>query len=62
MQITPATARVIARGKPSLAKGRTKLYEPEHNIALGQHYIDYLQESAFVEGNLFRKKIKARIR
>lgn len=53
MQITPATARVIARSKPYLKKGRGKLYEPSYNIALGQHYIDYLQESAFVEGNLF---------
>ena len=53
MQITPATARVIARSQPTLSKSRGKLYDAEHNIALGQHYIDYLQESAFVQGNLF---------
>lgn len=53
MQITPATARHISRGKPHLSKNRSNLYEPKYNIALGQHYIDYLQDSEFVAGNLF---------
>ncbi len=53
MQITPATARHISKDKPLLSQNRDKLYEPKYNIALGQHYIDYLQESDFVGGNLF---------
>ncbi len=53
MQITPATARVISRGKPLLSKNHKKLYIPKYNLALGQHYIDYLRESQFVGGNLF---------
>lgn len=49
MQLMPATARFIAQKRTP----RKALFDPEHNIALGQKYIRHLLEDQAVAGNLF---------
>ncbi len=52
MQVMPATASYITKNRALLRRNRSQLYEPEFNIALGQQYIEYLLETAYVEDNL----------
>lgn len=49
MQLMPATARFIARKRTS----REALFDPAHNIALGQKYIRHLLEDPKIGSNLF---------
>jgi soluble lytic murein transglycosylase len=55
MQLMPGTASYVA-GDKSLGgrKGRSKLYDPEFNISLGQQYLEHLLSLDSVGGNLFR--------
>jgi len=53
MQITPATASIIAADNSLYRNNRKKLYQPEFNMALGQQYINYLENMDLVDGNLF---------
>lgn len=52
MQLMPATASYLT-GDRSLRWQRSRLYEPEFNMALGQSYIAHLAELEVCEGNLF---------
>lgn len=53
MQVMPATASYITNNRSLLRRSnRSRLYEPEFNIALGQQYIEYLLDSDYAEGNL----------
>ncbi|GAB4570591.1 MAG: lytic transglycosylase domain-containing protein [Rhodothalassiaceae bacterium] len=52
MQVMPATASFIS-GDRSLRSARSRLYEPQFNMALGQQYIEHLAGLPVVEGNLF---------
>lgn len=52
MQLMPATARFIASRKDR-RRGRRALYEPEHNMKLGQKYIRQLLDDPTIKGNLF---------
>ncbi len=52
MQVMPATASYLT-GDRSLRWRRSRLYEPEFNMALGQSYIAHLAELEVCEGNLF---------
>ena len=52
MQVMPATASYLT-GDRSLRWQRSRLYEPEFNMALGQSYIAHLAELEVCEGNLF---------
>ncbi len=49
MQLMPATARFIARKRTN----RQALFDPEHNMSLGQKYIRHLLEDPTIDGNLF---------
>jgi len=52
MQLMPATARAMARrvGAPADAN---RLYQPEVNLMLGQHYLRYLMDYEPIGTNLF---------
>ena len=52
MQVMPATAGYINKTRYRGAKRRT-LYDPSHNIALGQKYIQYLMDNPAIGQNLF---------
>lgn len=53
MQVMPATASYITNNRSLLRRAnRSRLYEPEFNIALGQQYIEYLLNSDYANGNL----------
>ncbi|MDP6341945.1 MAG: lytic transglycosylase domain-containing protein [Alphaproteobacteria bacterium] len=54
MQLMPRTASYVT-GDRSLRRGnRTKLYDPEFNLALGQKYLSHLLRQVGVKGDLFR--------
>ena len=55
MQLMPGTASFVANDR-SLRRGsgRSKLFDPEYNIALGQQYLQHLIGLGGVNGNLFR--------
>ncbi|MCP4327674.1 MAG: lytic transglycosylase domain-containing protein [Alphaproteobacteria bacterium] len=55
MQLMPGTASFVAKDR-SLRKGRgrSKLYDPEYNISLGQQYLQHLLRLGDVDGDLFR--------
>lgn len=52
MQLMPATARAMARraGQPTDAN---RLFQPDVNLMLGQHYLRYLMEYEPIGANLF---------
>ena len=52
MQLMPATARAMARRYASPADAR-RLFQPEINIMLGQHYLRSLMEYGAIGPNLF---------
>ena len=52
MQLMPATARFIGRTRYRGAN-RNALYEPEHNIGLGQKYLQHLMKDPSIGPNLF---------
>ncbi len=52
MQLMPATASYIHRDRSLRGSGKTRLYQPEFNIMLGQKYINYLMKKETTRGNL----------
>lgn len=52
MQLMPATASYIHRDRSLRGSGKTRLYNPEFNIMLGQKYINYLMKKHTMRGNL----------
>ena len=53
MQLMPRTARFVARTTRVHYNNRHKLFQPEINLTLGQHYIEMLMKSAKINGGLF---------
>jgi len=53
MQLMPGTARFVARTSRVRYKSRRKLYQPEMNLTLGQHYIEMLLRDDKIKGDLF---------
>ncbi|MBR4315499.1 MAG: lytic transglycosylase domain-containing protein [Alphaproteobacteria bacterium] len=54
MQIMPATASFIMRDSSLRKKQKSKLFEEELNLKIGQMYIEYLLSSPIINGNLFK--------
>ncbi len=54
MQIMPSTASFIMRDSSLRKKQKSKLFEEELNIKIGQMYIEYLLSSPLINGNLFK--------
>ena len=55
MQLMPGTASYVANDRSlSRGSGRSRLYDPEYNISLGQQYLQHLIGLDGVDGNLFR--------
>lgn len=52
MQLMPATAQAMARRNGSPADAR-RIYQPDINLMLGQHYLQHLMEYAPIGPNLF---------
>ncbi|OPZ77964.1 MAG: Soluble lytic murein transglycosylase precursor [Alphaproteobacteria bacterium ADurb.Bin438] len=53
MQIMPATAAILAKDMRIKDWSRSKLFDPEINITLGQKYIRKLMDLEYVNRNLF---------
>lgn len=53
MQLMPGTARFVARSSRVRYDSRRKLFQPEINLTLGQHYIEMLMKDAKINGGLF---------
>ncbi len=53
MQLMPGTARFVARTTRVRYNNRRKLFQPEINLTLGQHYIEMLMKNAKINGGLF---------
>ena len=49
----PGTARFVARTTQVRYNNRHKLFQPEINLTLGQHYIEMLMKSTKINGGLF---------
>ncbi len=54
MQIMPATASFITRDLSLRKKRKSKLYEEELNLKIGQMYIEHLLAFTNINGNLFK--------
>jgi soluble lytic murein transglycosylase-like protein len=54
MQILPSTANYVLRERRFRGKSRSKLFDPQVNIDLGQRYIAHLLRYDVVDGDLFR--------
>lgn len=54
MQIMPSTASFIMRDASLRKKKKSKLFEEELNLKIGQMYIEYLLSNPNVNGNLFK--------
>ncbi|MDE6224024.1 MAG: lytic transglycosylase domain-containing protein, partial [Alphaproteobacteria bacterium] len=54
MQIMPATASFITKDSSLGKKGKSKLFDVELNLKVGQMYIEYLLAFPNVNGNLFK--------
>lgn len=53
MQLMPGTARFVARSKGIKYRSRSKLYQPDINLTLGQRYIEMLLTDGKIQGDLF---------
>ena len=53
MQLMPSTARFVARTTRVRYNNRRKLFQPEINLTLGQHYIEMLMKNAKIKSGLF---------
>ncbi len=53
MQLMPRTAGYVARDKRYRWSKRSALFDPEHNLALGQRYIQILLSDKKINGDLF---------
>ena len=51
MQLLPSTAAYIS-GNKSLRRDKSRLFQAEYNLELGQSYVVYLLEKSFIDGNL----------
>ena len=54
MQLMPGTAAFVANDKAYANTKRDKLLEPEHNLELGQTYIEILLADPSIKGDLFQ--------
>lgn len=54
MQIMPATASFITKDSSFGKKGKSKLFDVELNLKVGQMYIEYLLAFPNINGNLFK--------
>ena len=54
MQIMPATASFIMRDSSFRKKQKSKLFDTELNLKIGQMYIEYLLSRPNINGNLFK--------
>ena len=54
MQIMPATASFIMRDSSFRKKQKSKLFDEELNLKIGQMYVEYLLGSPNIQGNLFK--------
>ncbi len=53
LQLMPATARYMERSRRAFrGRNRSRLFDPEVNLALGQKYMDYLLSGDVVAGNM----------
>ncbi len=53
LQLMPATARYISQNRRAFrGHGRTRLFDPDLNLELGQRYMDYLLTGDTVAGNM----------
>ncbi|MDH3335541.1 MAG: lytic transglycosylase domain-containing protein, partial [Rhodospirillaceae bacterium] len=53
MQLMPGTAGFVARDKRYRWSKKSELFDPEHNLALGQRYIQILLNDKKISGDLF---------
>lgn len=53
MQLMPGTAGFVARDKNYRWSKKSELFDPEHNLALGQRYIQILLNDKKINGDLF---------
>lgn len=53
MQLMPATASFIGRDRSLSRVNKSKLFEPEFNMALGQKYLRHLMGTKRIQDNLF---------
>lgn len=53
MQLMPRTAGFVARDRRYRWSKRSALFDPEHNLALGQRYIQILLKDKKINNNLF---------
>jgi soluble lytic murein transglycosylase len=53
MQLMPGTASFVARDRAYRWGKRSRLFKPEHNIDLGQRYIEILLKDKKINGDLF---------
>jgi soluble lytic murein transglycosylase-like protein len=53
MQLMPRTASYMANDRSLRRSNKSKLYDPEYNLELGQKYIGYLLGDSLVKGDLF---------
>jgi soluble lytic murein transglycosylase-like protein len=54
MQVLPSTANFVVRARRFRGASRSKLFDPEVNIDIGQRYITHLLAQDSVDGDLFR--------
>lgn len=54
MQIMPATASFITQNKAFRGSLKSKLFDPDTNIKIGQQYLEYLLNSKQIDGNLLK--------
>ena len=54
MQLMPRTASFVAGDRTLRRRNKSKLYDPEFNLELGQKYLDHLLSDQLVKGDLFR--------
>ncbi len=52
MQLMPATAAALSDGGRHQRVKNDKLFDPEHNLTLGQRYVQHLLEQDSIHGNL----------
>jgi soluble lytic murein transglycosylase len=54
MQLMPRTASFVAGDRSLRRRNRSKLYDPEFNLDLGQQYLTHLLGHNLIKGDLFR--------
>ena len=52
MQLMPATASFVAQDRSLHRQGRSRLFDPDLNLQLGQKYIDMLLAESHIQGDL----------